>query len=80
MQPVRNCGKMEKKEQAKHYALLTFTLRESSLPERNTKSTVTPGLTGNRLAMLKHCCGIWSTVHGPLTPEDEGARLLLYLP
>src|SRR5260221_647014 len=28
--------------------------------ERNTKSRVTPGLTGNRLATLEHCCGIWS--------------------
>src|SRR5258707_2398321 len=28
--------------------------------ERNTKSRVTPGLTGDRLAMLEHCCGVWS--------------------
>jgi hypothetical protein len=34
--------------------------------ERNRKSRVTPGLTGNRLAPLEHCCGIVEpTLGGP---------------
>ena len=52
------CAASHRKSLSAKRARSAFASKPSQ--ERNTRSRVTPGLTGHRLATLEHCCGIWS--------------------